>query len=115
SVDSQRPPRARARREVAGDGVDAEPPDGEERREPGAVLGDQRSDRAFEPVLRAGTEEDAGGTETDEPEEDPTADRGTGVAVVHSLKGTERNRIWMGRPLGPPTPRTSAAGRRWRA
>ena len=73
---------AAARRQAPGDGVDAEPADGEQRREAGAVLRDERADRTLEPVLGPGAEQHSGGAEADQPEEHPPADRGTGGPVA---------------------------------
>ena len=89
-----------ARRQVAGDGVDAEAADGEQRRQPGAVLGDEGSDGALEPVLGLGAEQHPGRAHTDQPEEDAPTDRRALALpgfvrrwlwrwLVHHMKGTE--------------------------
>ena len=70
-----------SRREVAGDGVDAEAADGEERGEAGAVLRDQGADLPLQPVLGLGAEQDADGAEADEAEEQPSPHRSP--AFVH--------------------------------
>ena len=67
------------RRQAAGDGVDPEPADREQRRQPGPVLGDERADLAFEPVLDAGAEQHARGADA---EQARNTRRPTGVPVA---------------------------------
>ena len=106
TADLERLVGAAARREVAGDGVDAEAADREQRREAGAVLGDERADsRSSQSWARAPSSTPAAPTPT-RPRNtrrptgvpvtsaaSPMSGRsGRGWLVGHHTKGTEPER-----------------------
>ena len=57
----------------------------------GAVLGDERSHGPLEDILDSGAEDDAGGTETDESDEQSSTDRSPGLRMLQCQLGLFRS------------------------